>query len=58
MVFARSNNTDADMGALLRVAVEAVDGRGGGSPEIAQGGGPNTDGVAEALDVAMKLLVS
>ncbi len=58
LVFARSDNTDADMGALLRDAVEAVDGRGGGSPEIAQGGGPNTDGVADGLDVAMKLLVS
>ena len=58
LVFARSDNTDADMGALLRDAVEAVGGRGGGSPEIAQGGGPDTDGVAEALDVAMKLLVS
>ena len=58
LVFARSDNVDADMGALLHVAVEAVDGGGGGSPEIAQGGGANTDGVAEALDVAMKLLVS
>jgi len=58
LVFARSDNTDADMGALLREAVDAVDGRGGGSPQMAQGGGANTDGVADALDVAMKRLVS
>lgn len=58
LVFARSDNTDADMGALLRDELEAVGGRGGGSPEIAQGGGPDTDGVADALDAAMKRLVS
>ncbi len=58
LVFARSDNTDADMGALLRDVLEAVGGRGGGSPEIAQGGGPDTDGVADALDAAMKRLVS
>ena len=58
LVFARSDNPDDDMGALLRDAVEAVNGRGGGSPEIAQGGGPDTDGLADALDVAMKRLVS
>lgn len=52
LVFARSEDVDADMGALLRSAAAKVDGKGGGAPEIAQGGGPQTEGLQEALDAA------
>lgn len=58
LVFARSDDAKGtDMGALLRSAVDAVDGRGGGSPEVAQGGGPKTEGLSDALAIAKKLLV-
>jgi alanyl-tRNA synthetase len=57
LVFARSRDVDADMNAMLRSAAEAVAGRGGGTPEIAQGGGPDVEGVPQALATARKLLV-
>lgn len=58
LVFARSEDGRADMGALIRGALSAVDGRGGGSPSIAQGGGPEIAGLDNALAAAKQLLVS
>ncbi len=58
LVFARSEDVGADMGALIRGAIGAVDGRGGGSPAVAQGGGPNTEGLDEALTAAMQRIVT
>lgn len=58
LVFARSEDGRDDMGALIRAAISAVDGRGGGSPAIAQGGGPVTSGLDAALATAKKLLVT
>ena len=52
LVFARSTDATGDMNALMRKACEMVDGRGGGKPDIAQGGGKNVDALAEALAVA------
>ena len=52
LVFARSENVDADMGALMKASVEVVRGRGGGSRRVAQGGGPETEGLARAIDQA------
>jgi alanyl-tRNA synthetase len=43
-------------GSLVRDAVVAIDGRGGGRPEIAQGKGTRRDGLADALSaVAARL---
>jgi alanyl-tRNA synthetase len=36
-------------GELVRVAVAAIDGKGGGRPDMAQGRGTKRDGVAEAI---------
>jgi len=52
LVFARSPDATGDMNALMRKACETVDGRGGGKPDMAQGGGKNVDALAEALAVA------
>jgi alanyl-tRNA synthetase len=38
-----------DAGALLREAMAALDGRGGGRPQMAQGKGTRREGIAEAL---------
>ena len=38
-VFGRSRDLNLDMGALLRTAAKAFDGKGGGKPDFAQGGG-------------------
>jgi alanyl-tRNA synthetase len=56
LVFARSSNLTCDVAALLRVALPAVEGRGGGNPAIAQGGGAKEEGVGEALRLAREEL--
>jgi alanyl-tRNA synthetase len=40
------------MGELLKAAVAVLGGKGGGAPELAQGGGPEGARVGEALGVA------
>lgn len=57
LVFARSDDVDADMAAVMERSAEAVDGRGGGSPSIAQGGGANTGALEDALAAAVSSLV-
>lgn len=39
-------------GDLLKAALPAVDGKGGGKPDMAQGGGTNPDGIVAALAAA------
>jgi alanyl-tRNA synthetase len=39
----------ADANSVLKVALPSVDGRGGGKPDFAQGGGTRTDGVDAAF---------
>lgn len=52
LVFAASEDAQADMGRLLRECVALVDGKGGGSARVAQGGGARTAGLDEALERA------
>lgn len=54
LVFARSSGARGDMNALMRKACELIDGRGGGKPEIAQGGGKNASALDEALESAAR----
>lgn len=49
LVFARSSDVLADMSDLMRDACTLLDGRGGGKPEMAQGGGKNVAKLNEAL---------
>jgi len=56
LVFARSADARGDMNTLMRQACEIVDGRGGGKPEIAQGGGKKVAALAEALEAAARSL--
>ena len=56
LVFARSADTGGDMNALMREACALIDGRGGGKPDMAQGGGRNVERLSEALESVLKSL--
>jgi alanyl-tRNA synthetase len=56
LVFARSADAPGDMNALMREACARLDGRGGGRPDMAQGGGKNTTKLDEAIAAAVSSL--
>jgi len=58
LVFARSADTPGDMNALMRKACEVLDGRGGGKPDMAQGGGKNLTKVEEVLSTAANTFIT
>ncbi|MBC8030148.1 MAG: hypothetical protein H7Z16_08550 [Pyrinomonadaceae bacterium] len=56
LVFAKSADTVGDMNALMREACAMLDGRGGGKPDLAQGGGHNVEKLQEAINIAASSL--
>jgi len=56
LVFARSTDASGDMNALMREACALLDGRGGGRPDMAQGGGRQLDKLNEAIEAATRHL--
>jgi len=56
IVFAQSVGQPFDMGALMKEALAKLDGRGGGSKDMAQGGTAHMGGVeAELKQIAARL---
>jgi alanyl-tRNA synthetase len=49
LIFARSSDLTTDVNLLLREACAQLDGRGGGKPDFAQGGGARVDLLEEVL---------
>ena len=56
LLFARSPDTPGDMNILMRDACVQLDGRGGGKPDMSQGGGSNLQNLEESIDLASKAL--
>ena len=52
LCIARPRGPGAHAGEVLREAVALLGGKGGGSPELAQGGGPEPGRLGDALDLA------
>jgi len=57
LLFLRSGELTGDMGKLMQTACSVIDGRGGGRPQQAQGGGPATEKLGLALQCAYEEVV-
>ena len=57
LVFAKAADVPGDMNVLMHGACELLEGRGGGKPDMAQGGGKNIERLEEALDQAAASLI-
>ena len=58
LVFARSADATGDMSVLMRDACAMLDGRGGGKPDMAQGGGKRVEQLDETLRLMKEKLTS
>jgi alanyl-tRNA synthetase len=54
LVYARTSSLTPDMSSLMAESCRLLNGRGGGKPDLAQGGGPDRDRLDDALGFAMK----
>jgi len=58
LVFARSADAPGDMSVLMREACAILDGRGGGKPDMAQGGGKHVEQLDETLRLMKEKLTA
>jgi alanyl-tRNA synthetase len=56
LLFACSDKLTYNMGELMQTACPVIEGRGGGRPHLAQGGGARADKIEEALQCAQAAL--
>jgi alanyl-tRNA synthetase len=58
LVFARSPDAPGDMNSLMHGVCVIIGGRGGGRPDLAQGGGKNVEKLSEAIEAAVHQCMS
>ncbi len=58
IVFARSADAPGDMNVLMREACVLLDGKGGGKPDMAQGGGKNASKLSDAIRATREKLTA
>lgn len=58
LVFARSSDAPGDMNTLMREACTMLDGRGGGKPDLAQGGGKRVDQLEAIIELMRSKLTA
>lgn len=56
LVFARSEDASGDMSVMMHEACTLLDGRGGGKPDLAQGGGKNVAQLHKAIEHSKQML--
>ena len=56
VVFEKSHDVSIDMAKLLREVLPSVDGKGGGTHQIAQGGGRRPDRLPYAISLAAEMV--
>ena len=54
LLLARSETLNYDMNRLMKEACKFINGKGGGTPNFAQGGGTNMGGIDKALNFALE----
>ena len=57
LFFQRTEELAFDMAQLMETACSVINGRGGGRPHQAQGGGPATEKLEDALQAAEDMLL-
>ena len=57
VIFSRSKDLDIDMRPLITAACQMLEGRGGGKPEVCQGGGRKAEATPKALEQARQHLI-
>ena len=56
LVYASSKNLDVKVNDLLKDSIKLIDGNGGGTPVMAQGGGKNNGNIENTLNYALSKL--
>jgi len=58
ILLGRSNNININMKDIFDASINLINGKGGGNPQLVQGGGPNTNGLNNCIENCVSLVKS